>query len=488
MLRKIALVLLFVILPMIDSFGRGAVRFNVRACKEENQASIQKSMETILKESSERDVSRRAKYALIAIEKYCPAIQVARAKSRVGTWVRVGHMNEIKKLAAEVEEFSNYRSPAPELDLIKIQEQKLKALGSNFRSPISAEKGKEYIRKGMNSSKNRKRSCTNIDNRKPPLTVKAKNNTRDQDSVGWCYAYTAADLISHKTGLEISAVDIANAYNDESWSNFFGVDESAMKSGYTADAANIALAKGVCLERNLPSEDFKFSRLGDDIQKGLRAVENLYADYQKATRNSYTSQGMVVGGGAYIPPQTMSLRKRGEQLRRAEQEFMANAICSTESAPWTQLFPTLKDRQILSLIRRASSNNEFVDSLVNLSCKPRISNSKKLKFTQHTKSVFNGGNAGMLNKIDQQLKSGNIVGIHYYSSVLKNRHYRRKGFHASSIVARRFNEKKGSCEFMVRNSWGTACMYDSYHQCKEGHIWVGEEYIADATSSIIHAN
>jgi len=39
------------------------------------------------------------------------------------------------------------------------------------------------------------------------------NNPRDQDGVGWCYAYAAADLLSVEAGMNVSAAELSYRYN-----------------------------------------------------------------------------------------------------------------------------------------------------------------------------------------------------------------------------------------------------------------------------------
>ncbi|MDC1175561.1 hypothetical protein OAT67_09190 [Bacteriovoracaceae bacterium] len=42
-------------------------------------------------------------------------------------------------------------------------------------------------------------------------------------------------------------------------------------------------------------------------------------------------------------------------------------------------------------------------------------------------------------------------------------------------MARKFNYKTGSCEYLVRNSWGSSCNYSDSYECEEGNIWLPED-------------
>ncbi len=87
---------------------------------------------------------------------------------------------------------------------------------------------------------------------------------RDQDTMGWCYAFAAADLLSFKLGQRISAASLAiqsNADSMPSWIRipFTGGVESKMNGGNTANTISNGLGnrwlgagEGLCLEKDFP--------------------------------------------------------------------------------------------------------------------------------------------------------------------------------------------------------------------------------------------
>ena len=82
-----------------------------------------------------------------------------------------------------------------------------------------------------------KDKCQNTDLRStlPPI--------RDQDSVGWCYAYLAADLVSQKSGKNISAVELALNYRrHRSMKEFFEVGLNELKN-------RVEIGRASCRER-----------------------------------------------------------------------------------------------------------------------------------------------------------------------------------------------------------------------------------------------
>jgi hypothetical protein len=56
--------------------------------------------------------------------------------------------------------------------------------------------------------------------------------------------------------------------------------------------------------------------------------------------------------------------------------------------------------------------------------------------------------------------------------------------HSSTIVGRRFNVKSNSCEYRVRNTWGSSC--DILAHCDNGDIWVAEKDLKRALFSLTY--
>jgi len=91
-------------------------------------------------------------------------------------------------------------------------------------------------------------TCTPVDlrNKLGPL--------RDQGKTGWCFAYTAADLLTAKLGKEVSAIGVAISTKTDSIYSFFDKlkRNSAFRSGFI-DSVILLSQKNICLEKELPS-------------------------------------------------------------------------------------------------------------------------------------------------------------------------------------------------------------------------------------------
>lgn len=291
----------------------------------------------------------------------------------------------------------------------------------------------EIIRESKAASDKRKRTCTDVINIKSPLAL---DRPKNQDSIGWCYAYAASDIIAHATGVDVSAVYMANNYNDNFMSNLTGSDEG----GYINQVLDATLKKGVCLEKDVPSTDFTYSKEGFDIRKLMTSLDAFSKSYQNATD--------------------------------AEKKILIDNICSQADLKGglKYIFPNKTTAQIGSILENLGSN---AYKKVALSC-PKVfpPELKNLK-------VMRDSGSSIFSTMDEQLANGNIVGIHYNAGTLEN--YRESSSsinHASTIVGRRFNPKTNSCEYMIRNSYGKSCkkMNEDY-ECVDGHIWIAEDYL-----------
>jgi hypothetical protein len=56
-------------------------------------------------------------------------------------------------------------------------------------------------------------------------------------------------------------------------------------------------------------------------------------------------------------------------------------------------------------------------------------------------------------------------------------------FHASIVVGKR--QKNGSCQFLIRNSWGTDCgAYAKNWECEKGQIWIDADALLENTREL----
>lgn len=295
----------------------------------------------------------------------------------------------------------------------------------------------------------RKETCSDVMNVKEPLAL---DRPKNQDSIGWCYSYTASDLVAHVLGKEPSAVHMATLMNDKFLFKMFGVKEG----GFTDSVIKEMIDEGMCLEKDLPSTDYKFVTRGYQIKQLFDEIVELskkyYQDPNQGTEDfHHTKKPEYTKFDVLIDLCT----KRNNLLKGMG-----------------ELFPNASLDQISEILLKSNSSTAF-KKIADLSCPvERGSDVKNLR----VKTV--GAKDKIFSTIDDQLNKGNILGMHYSSEFLYDfKESSTFANHASSIVGRRFNTKTQSCEYLLRNSWGKDCgSYDKNYECKDGHVWIAEDF------------
>ena len=471
-LSSLRIFILFLLI--IPNLGVCALNEAIDSC-DFNKEILVKQSSKLIEMSEVRDITQSYKELVQMVRFYCPSKIRADINKLLTPYVSNGLKSHIRFMKEEAKRVSSFRPPEYEIKEIERARNELKQLGEKLVPlGLSSLVEKYYLQQGAINSKKRKTTCKDVDSRKPRLvelnsdgSIK-RNIMRDQDSIGWCYAYTAADLISVEIGKRVSAVDVANSYNNGTFSDWLGLNESSMQGGYCDTAGNDAVDRGLCLESQLPSGDYHFSKGSASFIDELKAIESLYDIYQE-----YVSEDFL---GIF------TRTKSGDDLLRAQKKFKKDITCGPNKSDWQELFQNLNLDTFMKVIHSSSSSNDFIDKLVAKNCTPRLQLPKELELHEIDDEEE------IWPKIDSQLESGKIAEVSYYSDVLYDKHDRDDGLHSSLIVARRFNPKTQSCEYMVRNSWGNGCAsYDDSYDCLEGNIWIAEEYLKRATVGMVYA-
>jgi hypothetical protein len=287
---------------------------------------------------------------------------------------------------------------------------------------------------------------------------------RDQDSVGWCYGFTAADLLTHylyKTNASevanrdpnanylnpkyaVSAVGVATFFNKyknpDYFKNVHAKDSKELSTKYNKlvvpvegsipNSIEAVKKNGFCFEKDLPSENF-----------------------------SYSTDSLCLNEGKCNLLDTLNL----------VYDQTNNAQCSNYAPQIQKLFPNLPLAEIRSILT-FSKKNEALERLVNIACLKKFNTrfiSENRPITKYfelgkessgdhfwSKEIINSEK--LLDIIDSSLDSGTPVGITYRHQFLlgiKN----SKETHISSLVGKRINPKTCQVEYILRNSWGRSC-------------------------------
>ncbi len=325
--------------------------------------------------------------------------------------------------------------------------------------------------------------CSNVDNRSDLL-----GPVRNQDSVGWCFAYAAADLVSYKLGTKISAFDLGLSYfqTKEGKKTIIKASDkptdinNPYKTDYAGGAIQNSIATlykqgGACKEDDLHSDDFKQSSVAFALMKDGSSKVDLEKFY--STIEDKDVRDFIENIEGY--------------KRKNQDGFYNNekALCETLGNTHL-LFPDLDLATILGTIEGAKNSGNAIDWLQYLSC-----NGKRIPLPDKTN--LRAGNVQkeqmlghmLLPEIDEQLDKGNILQATYQVHMLlqdkDKKDYPGNPEHASTIVARKFSN--GSCQYLVRNNWGKSCdYYNPALECENGSIWVTEKDLQKSLTGIVY--
>lgn len=309
-------------------------------------------------------------------------------------------------------------------------------------------------------------SCPSVDARAArPELAEHYARPRDQDGLGWCYAFASSDVLSQHLGVPVSAVDLSYTYNYEvensTISRFFRrlfMDKDEVyDGGIPSNMLDYAKERGVCPEKVLPSESYLVSQNSWELKKAIRILQEL--------------------------------RDKIRTEKMSPKEFVDCASCRAHiaSQDFQGLFPGATAESIYTAVSK-NMEKEINTSLFNFAqsqCEgKRISLPGSLKSRSSTAPAYQGHK--LFPEIDKQLGKGELVVI---SVDLKMLTTDMRGSHALVAVGRAF--RNGQCKYLLRNSWGRGCAaYKGIPELREdcdaeaGTVWVSETRMNDYMRTI----
>jgi hypothetical protein len=472
-------------------------------CKDEDVLSRHTLLVNLWKSAGTKDMDTYITSDLIkTLVAGCTPEAEAEIREAIDGILVKGWRKQKESLIDELDIIARYRPPNEEINLIK----KCSSALNEKTDPLKDIDLVALEKKGQKQAEIIKGRCSAVDNLKGfPAASTENKRPRHQDTIGWCYAYTAADLLSYKTGKTISAIDVANAYNNVGTfamlDRLVGVKESELEGGLIANAASAALDRGLCPEEKLPSiYSAKISTKGDPHKSGSYLASLLPKDvyyYTTEGRENTNIRPYHVADflhtldkikASIVRPdgEEEFFLKKEEYFRVAEEKFHLDTCRTSEnfSDAVKYFFPGMSSEELMKILLLAS-NGEFINDIVTTGCPERFKPEKEIEI-DYTSCFWPWNScASILRKVDEQLEKGSIAGIIYTGTTLTDRYlYEVSSLHASTVVGRRFNEKTKDCEYLIRNSWGDGCEnYDPSYDCDQGHIWMPERYLEQAVWS-----
>ncbi|MBL7545652.1 MAG: hypothetical protein JNL11_17670 [Bdellovibrionaceae bacterium] len=301
--------------------------------------------------------------------------------------------------------------------------------------------------------------CTDVD-----YSAELKE-VRLQGDMEWCYANSAADMISYKfrhqwNGFQASAIWIALLYNLKQYSTqtrnyiFLGGGDQKFAMSYAGEF------------------DFSCPRQLDNILMNGGLKTTLKQKFQMVTilKKLYDESGKS--------EDALKAYQKQIQILRSQKSIIS----------------LLSDQQLADSLRR--DINSAVLEMAKQVCQP-FKNKMPMKLTPEMFGRYREDQTSyydefsrkwvrsrpdLIKMIDRQLTDNkNIVGIDYMIKLIGRDPYDTSS-HSSVIVGRR--QVNGQCQYKIRNSWGPGCsikdgnqVYPRYGKnvvaCLEnGHVWV----------------
>lgn len=305
----------------------------------------------------------------------------------------------------------------------------------------------------------------------------------DQQDIGWCYAYTAADLVNYffsksLQGRKLSPFHVALLYNANEASHF------SSEAGSTKTAIQLALApfrenssvfnKGICYQ----SVDEKLFEKSEQISirefyRQLGKAFSLYHAYLK----SKSPQDFSVFSKYY-----MEIGVKGSIITRIPPVQLAQLFENSNSRDLGIRFLDLFCPQ---QGRFEATGNHFAASLRMGGVKTTIpKKGPSIQIPINRPEI-------LAQDIKSLLDEAKIpVGIGFYYRFLRENNPAPGGdLHAAIVVGK--EKLNNSCHFIVRNSWGDCPSEKSEHRysknitkCEKGYLWIKESILTKHLDSI----
>lgn len=275
-----------------------------------------------------------------------------------------------------------------------------------------------------------KSQCSNVDIRdKHPHLREHFSTPADQGSIGWCYGYSAADLLTVEAGVPLSPSHVSSVYNSSVRSNIL------WRLGYNIHS----LFTG--------RETYEGGFIGKAAREAMKA--NPICEHNRIDKFTH-----VIG-----------------MLEVTKNRVRANEISEEEACAFIQSsLPNVNVQTEKFMQDFISKNlNDTLESMLRENCKT-VNIPKRETKVLYRPFLF--GKKKYADQVNNLLNSGKPLGVSYNVGNISDK---LSGYHASTVIGRRWNN--GKCEYNIRNTWGRLCSYKDGIECNrdDGSYWVKDE-------------
>lgn len=282
------------------------------------------------------------------------------------------------------------------------------------------------------------------------------NKTRDQDSVGWCAAFSSSDAITYALGEPVSALDMTiNFHGNKDDANETNDDKVAKQGMVIRDVVKNVKENGYCPESAIASDQTYSSNLGGFT---VNQFLNYFQEYVNKTNK----------GTGYID----------------------NCATCTEAYLNKYIKPRVPGATmdvVNEVIRK--NNGDGLASLKELMVKA-CGDKRKTSAPLDIDSEYSGPAPKYFAKIQDALDGDAmptiVLNTHAFANdgAVSGGH----GLHAMVVTAKRMGAN-GKCEYQIRNSWGRSCSFynnEVKKTCDErsGSFWLTEDQMAPTIAEV----
>lgn len=265
--------------------------------------------------------------------------------------------------------------------------------------------------------------------------------TRHQGETGWCYAHSAADLVSQHLKVRVSAVDLATTYlltdldKVRSTPDFFARTRRwRLEDPQSYVPGRIYSDRGLYFLGGLDQDAILMSNLrGFCADSALPGGPALFTQYMREVRHIWSTPRLR---DACLEQSKREIHRIGSMPSPLSQDMARVFQCFVDQKCGQRIQPARP--VVADTLEVASDVDEFYDGIKSGRIDPKAA--EKLMF----------------DKIDGLLDEGKIISIGWDASDV----YDSDGpgaDHATTIVARKMI--KGVCHYRIRDNYGTQC-YD----------------------------
>ena len=469
-------------LILLTIFTFDTFALNLSVCPDKNKKFIKKKLELI--EKGRSDNMRKYLDSILNSSKKCSTSK--KFKEYIIKTFNKSVRKRIKNKIKHIKYVSKFRDVNKEIDKIEYLQKKyvenfgIKAVTTKF----SRLKGKLSI--GKTNQEKRKISCTNID-----LRDDVTGPVYDQFGTQWCFAFSAADLISQHIGKQVSRVHLATTYNRYNITKLFDrlKDKSQVmvEGGIQSFALAVARKKGICLERDSSSRAYEVGlqkrkylrstpvrKRGLKIKNDLKKQKELHKIIDLGLKPNAEKTERKAAFDALI--ELRDLREKDandenglyneitflerlfidyhgtkygkdkilEQIKSDHFEKGSGKICGVLG----ELLPKIKFNDFVDVLKSSTRYN-FYNDIQNQKCdKYDVDYKIHDHIGLHKKVSVN---------LDKALDRGRVASIAYDTNIFRNRYHPQSipiSDHVSTIVGRSWNNSTKQCEYLLKNTRG----------------------------------